>query len=54
MKRMIIFYTTPAHGHINPVLPVISRLIKEDYEVVAYSTEEFRSLIENSGAVFGR
>lgn len=52
MKRMIIFYTTPAHGHINPVLPVISRLIKEDYEVVAYSTEEFRSLIENSGAVF--
>lgn len=48
----VILYTTPAHGHINPALPVISSLIDRGYEVIAYSTDEFRSLIENSGAVF--
>ena len=50
-KLSIIFYTTPAHGHINPALPVI-RCLSEKYHVIAYSTEEFQSVLENSGAVF--
>ena len=48
----VVFYTTPAHGHINPALPIISSFIDKGYEVVAYSTEEFKNIIENSGAVF--
>ncbi len=48
--KNIIFYTTPAHGHINPALPLLSRLIDSGYSVIAYSTEEFREIIEKSGA----
>lgn len=53
-EKTIIFYTTPAHGHINPVLPIMSGLLKKGYTVIAYSTDEFRSLIESSGAEFRR
>ena len=51
-KKHIIFYTTPAHGHINPALPIISGLIEKGYRVTAYSTDEYKSLVESSGAVF--
>ncbi len=48
----VIFYTTPAHGHINPALPIINSLTDRGYQVIAYSTEEFKNVIESSGAVF--
>ena len=51
-KNKIIFYTTPAHGHINPAMHIVSSLTKEGYDIIAYSTEEFRNLIEGSGAEF--
>ena len=45
VKMKVIFYTTPAHGHINPALPIVSSLIDRGYEVIAYSTEEFKNVI---------
>lgn len=48
----VIIYTTPAYGHIIPVVPIISRLVEDGYDVVAYSTEHFRALLEKGGARF--
>jgi MGT family glycosyltransferase len=42
----------PAHGHINPTLPVIAELIRRGEQVTYYATEPFRSGIENTGAQF--
>lgn len=53
-SKTIIFYTTPAHGHINPALPIMSALIEKGYTVIAYSTDEFKEIIESSGAEFRR
>lgn len=52
MNNTILFFTTPAHGHINPALPLINKLICSGYKVIAYSTPEFKSIIEDSGALF--
>ncbi len=52
IKMKVIFYTVPAHGHINPALPVLSSLIDRGHEVTVYSTSEFKEMIENSGAIF--
>ncbi len=51
MKR-IVFYSLFAHGHTNPTLPVVSELVKRGYEVIYYSTEEFKEKIEGTGAIF--
>ena len=48
--KNIIFYGTPAYGHINPTLPIVNRLVKNGYRVVYYATEEFRQQIEACGA----
>ena len=52
IEMKVIFYTVPAHGHINPALPILRRLIDRGHEVTAYSTAEFKEIIENSGVVF--
>ena len=52
MSNIIIFYGTPAHGHINPTLPIIEELVKKNYKVIYYATEEFREVITNAGADF--
>lgn len=48
----VIIYTTPAYGHILPAIPIISRLVEDGYDVIAYSTEHFRPLLEKGGAKF--
>lgn len=48
----ILFYGTPAYGHINPTLPIVCELVKNGYQVVYYATEEFRQAIEATGAEF--
>lgn len=48
----IIFYGTPAYGHVNPTLPVISELVKRGYHVFYYATEEFQNVIKECGAKF--
>lgn len=52
MKKTIIFYGTPAYGHINPTLPIVCELVKNRYRVVYYATKEFENAIRLCGAEF--
>lgn len=51
MKRIAVF-CIPAHGHTNPLLPVVTELARRGNEVRFYSFEEFREKIEKTGAAF--
>lgn len=51
-KRTIIFYGTPAYGHINPTLPIVDTLVSRGYSVIYYATQDFRSKIEMQGAQY--
>lgn len=46
----IIFFTTPAYGHILCVLPVVKRLVDCGYCVDCHASPAFRQLIEQCGA----
>ncbi|HET9223404.1 MAG TPA: hypothetical protein VFO07_12915, partial [Roseiflexaceae bacterium] len=48
----IIYLTPPAHGHINPTLPVMRELVQRGDELICYNTAEFRPQIEQTGAIF--
>jgi MGT family glycosyltransferase len=48
----IIYLTPPAHGHINPTLPVMRELVQRGDQVICYNTAEFRPQIEQTGATF--
>lgn len=47
-----IFFNVPAHGHINPTLPVVEQLVALGDEIIYYATDEFKDKIEQSGASF--
>ena len=51
MKKIAVF-CIPAHGHTNPMLPVVAELVRRGDEVRFYSFEEFREKIKKTGAVF--
>jgi UDP:flavonoid glycosyltransferase YjiC (YdhE family) len=40
----------PAHGHINPTLPVIAELVRRGDRVTYFATEPFRAKVEQTGA----
>jgi MGT family glycosyltransferase len=48
----IAFFMVPAHGHINPTLPLVAELVRRGERVVYYSfeCEAFRAAIERTGA----
>lgn len=48
----IFFFSLPAHGHVNPTLPLVRELTARGHQVVYYETEEFRDRIEAAGAAF--
>ncbi len=48
----IIFFGTPAYGHINPTLPIVEELVERDNKVIYYCNEDFRDKIEIVGAEF--
>jgi MGT family glycosyltransferase len=48
----VVYFSLPAHGHINPSLPVIAELVRRGTQVHCYSLERFRDPIENTGATF--
>jgi MGT family glycosyltransferase len=48
----LIYLTPPAHGHLNPALPVVQELIQRGEQILCYNTDEFRAQIERTGAVF--
>ncbi|AKJ01213.1 MGT family glycosyltransferase [Archangium gephyra] len=45
-----LFFPMQAHGHVNPMLPVIQELVSRGDEVVVYVTREFEAAIRNTGA----
>lgn len=45
-------YAPPFHGHINPLIPVISELVRRGEHIVFFADIEFQSIIEASGAEF--
>lgn len=48
----IFFFSLPAHGHVNPTLPLVRELSARGHRVIYYETEEFRERIEAAGAEF--
>lgn len=48
----IFFFSIPAHGHVNPTLPLVRELTTRSHRVIYYETEEFRAKIEAAGAEF--
>jgi len=48
----IVVLNIPAHGHVNPTLPVVRELIRRGEQVIYYDTAEFRTQIEATGATF--
>lgn len=48
----IVFYGTPAYGHVNSVHPVIHRLVENGHKVTWYCTNKFKRIIENTGATY--
>ncbi len=47
-----VFLNVPAHGHVNPTLPIVHELVRRGEEVSYYLTEEFREAVEATGAIF--
>jgi len=47
-----VFLNVPARGHVNPTLAVAQELVRRGQEVSYYLTEEFRAVVEATGAVF--
>ncbi|MFL6158447.1 MAG: hypothetical protein ACJ72D_20335 [Marmoricola sp.] len=48
----IHYFNIPAHGHVNPGMPVVQELIRRGHQVTVYCTEELRAAVEQSGATF--
>ncbi|MBE5798575.1 MAG: glucosyltransferase [Clostridiales bacterium] len=48
----IFFFSIPAHGHVNPTLPLVRELSARGHRVHYYETEEFRERIAAAGAEF--
>jgi MGT family glycosyltransferase len=42
----------PAAGHVNPSLPLVHELVRQEILVTYYSSEQFRDAIERTGAQF--
>lgn len=51
MKKIAVF-SIPAHGHTNPMLPVVSELVNRGNKVRFYSFNEFEEKIKATGAEF--
>ncbi|MED3867239.1 macrolide family glycosyltransferase [Priestia megaterium] len=47
----VLFFIFPGEGHINPTIPLVEELIKQDEEVVYYCVEEYKTKIEKTGAL---
>lgn len=45
-------FCIPGHGHVNPTLALAQELVTRGERVIYYLTEEFRSAVEATGAIF--
>ncbi len=49
-KKKIIYFSTPAFGHLNAEYPVISKLVENGYSVDWYCSKKYKSFVEETGA----
>ena len=49
MKK-ILFFSTPAYGHLTAVHPVITHQVKDGHEVVWYCSSKYKDIVSMSGA----
>lgn len=49
-KKKIVYFSTPAFGHLNAEYPVISKLIENGYSVDWYCSKKYKSFVEETGA----
>jgi MGT family glycosyltransferase len=45
------FFNVPAHGHVNPSLPLVAELAQRGHQITYFLTPEFRADVEAAGAV---
>jgi MGT family glycosyltransferase len=48
----IVYFSFPAHGHINPTLPVIHELALRSEQIAYFGTQQFSQAIGKTGAQF--
>lgn len=48
----IAYVGIPAHGHTNPILPVLKSLVERGHHVLFYNSEEFRPKVKSTGVDF--
>jgi UDP:flavonoid glycosyltransferase YjiC (YdhE family) len=46
------FLNIPAHGHMNPSLPLVQELVQRGEEITYFTGEEFREKLAATGATF--
>jgi hypothetical protein len=46
------FFNIPAYGHVNPTLAIVQELVRRGHKVSYYLTEDFREVIQATGATF--
>lgn len=51
MSKVVVLNLTSS-GHINPTLPLITELISRGERVIYYAIEQYRSIIESTGAQY--
>ena len=47
-----LFLNIPAHGHMNPTLPLTRELVNRGETIIYYTGEEFQEKVESAGAEF--
>ena len=52
--KPFVFLIFPAHGHINPTLPIAKELVGLGRRVIYFATEEVKEKILNTGAEYRR
>ncbi len=48
----IVYFNIPAHGHVNPTLPLAAELVRRGHHVIYYGFAEFEQQIQSTGAEF--
>jgi len=48
----LVYFSFPAHGHVNPTLPVVRELVSRGESVIYYTTKPFEDAVCQSGARF--
>lgn len=52
MSKRIVFFSTPAYGHLISVYPVIKELVNQGNKIDWYCSIKYKELVESSGANF--